>query len=373
MNRILPLLLVAAAAGSAATIDADSARGANLFTTLPCQKCHSINGKGGTRAPDLGRMIDRNFSPATLAATMWNHAPNMWASMRESDIKPGDLTEQGAADLFGYFYASRFFEKPGDAGRGKRFFYQRGCSGCHGLLKALKPSVKPVSEWEVLADSVALAEAMWNHRSSMLVETGASRMRWPEVSAQDLADALVYLRNLPTPPAKSAVFRIGAGTDGAAVFASKGCAGCHESGAKLGSRLKGQTLTDIAASMWNHAPKMAANGAKPVKLESGEMRELLGFLWAERFFEDSGSVNAGRRIYAAKRCGTCHEDAASGAPKFGRAGKTYNGATLVSALWRHGPKMLDQMKVKSVPWPRFERAQMSDLIAYLNSKKDKKP
>jgi hypothetical protein len=42
---------------------------------------------------------------------------------------------------------------------------------------------------------------------------------------------------------------------------------------------------------------------------------------------------------------------------------------MVSALWRHGPAMLEQMRKDGVPWPRFEGSQMADLIAYLNSKK----
>ena len=41
---------------------------------------------------------------------------------------------------------------------------------------------------------------------------------------------------------------------------------------------------------------------------------------------------------------------------------------MVSALWRHGPRMLDQMKTKGLEWPRFDGAQMADLIAYLNTK-----
>ena len=73
----------------AATVAADSARGAQLFETLSCVQCHSINGKGGTAAPDLGRRIDRDFTPASLAATMWNHAPAMWAAMRDAKHPSG--------------------------------------------------------------------------------------------------------------------------------------------------------------------------------------------------------------------------------------------------------------------------------------------
>ena len=373
MIRTLTFLLVTGASLNAASVAADSARGARLFETLSCVQCHSVQGErgGGKLGPDLGRIVNRNFTPATLAATMWNHAPAMWETMRAREVRAGDLDEQAAADLFAYFYASRFFEKPGDAGRGKRLFADRGCAGCHGLNKAARPSIKPVSEWEALADPVALAEAMWNHRFSMLAESGTRRVRWPELSAQDLADVLVYLRNLPAPPSKPAVFRIGAGTDGGAVFNSKGCTGCHESGAVLAGKIKVQTLTEIAATMWNHAPKMAAAGAKPAKLEPGEMRELLGYLWSEKFFEDSGNTASGRRVFTSKRCGTCHEDASTGAPKLGSGGKLYSGATMVSVLWRHGPRMLDQMKGKNIPWPRFEGEQMSDLIAFLSSGKGK--
>ena len=53
---------------------------------------------------------------------MWNHAPMMWTAIRENSVRPPDLDEQAAADLFAYFYSVRFFENPGDAGRGKQLF-----------------------------------------------------------------------------------------------------------------------------------------------------------------------------------------------------------------------------------------------------------
>ena len=366
MRRAAIVLVLATVVGRAADYLADSARGRQLFETLSCVQCHSVSGKGGSIGPDLGRIVDRGFTPATLAATMWNHAPAMWASMTQHGIAAGDLSERSAADLFAYFYSARFFELPGDAARGKRAFTVRGCSGCHGLGQELLPRIKPVSQWESLADPVALTEAMWNHAPLMLAETQLKHDPWPALGAQELTDMLVYLRNLPFPPSKAAVFQIGAASDGEAVYRARSCANCHASVAELSKSTRGKTLTEVAAAMWNHEPIMAKAGAVPAKFAPGEMGDLLGYLWARQFFEDAGNAAAGRRVFVSKRCASCHEGSAGKAPKLAGG---FNGATMVSALWRHGPSMLVQMKGRGVPWPRFEGAQMADLIAYLSEKR----
>ena len=139
MTRFLLFGLVSIAGVQAATVAVDSERGEQLFVSLSCIQCHSVNGKGGKVAADLGRRIDRNFTPAALAATMWNHAPTMWGAMRERQISAGDLDEQAAADLFAYFYSARFFDKPGDAGRGKELFSSKRCAECHGLETPRSP------------------------------------------------------------------------------------------------------------------------------------------------------------------------------------------------------------------------------------------
>src|SRR5271167_915605 len=103
MNRILFALLVSALVVRAAGFSANSVRGERLFQSLSCIQCHSVNGTGGSSAPDLGRIEDRGFTPASLAATMWNHAPAMWASMRARQITAGELDQQSARDLMAFF------------------------------------------------------------------------------------------------------------------------------------------------------------------------------------------------------------------------------------------------------------------------------
>jgi mono/diheme cytochrome c family protein len=364
----ISILLAAATGAHAAVVAADSNRGARLFESLACIQCHGVNGRGARIGPDLGRLVDRNFTPASLAATMWNHAPAMWAAMRERSIPVGQLDEQAAADLFAYFYSARFFEKPGDAARGKRLFADRGCARCHGLTESLQPGIQAVSQWRSLNSPIALAEEMWNHLPNMRAAAGLREMTLPQLTSQELTDLLVYLRNLPSMREKPGEFRTAAGEKGEALFQSKDCARCHQTGAAFAGRIKGSTLTEIAAAMWNHAPRMAAAGAKPATFEPGEMRELLSYLWAKQFFENSGDAAGGKRVFSAKRCASCHEDAASGAPQLAGRGRQFSGAFMVSALWHHGPAMLEQMKSKNITWPRFDGREMADLIGYLNSR-----
>jgi cytochrome c2 len=291
----------------------------------------------------------------------------MWNSMRAAGQTPPAIDEQKAADLFAFFYASRFFEQPGDAGRGKHIFSERGCVTCHNPGKPATPGIQPLppSAWTAITDPIELAAAMWNHAPQMQAEVARAGKRWPELSGQDLSDLLVYVRNGPRRGKTEAHFTVSAGSEGAALFQSKGCAACHSSGkSALSERLRGLTLTAIAARMWNHAPLMKA---QPVRLEPAEMRELLSYLWARPFFEDRGSVAGGRKVFAAKHCVTCHDDPASGAPRITPRPGGFNGITMVSALWKHGPTMLNRMKSENIAWPHLDPQEMSNLISYLNS------
>ncbi len=370
LSRILELSLTIVVGAQAAHLPADSKRGQELFTTLACVQCHSVNGKGGSDATDLGKLEDRNFNPSTLASTMWNHAPTMWMSMRAQGIALPNVNEQGAADLFAYFYSARFFERPADAGRGKRAFAEKHCADCHGVTRSNIPEAKPVVEWESAGSPMALLTAMWNHAATMRQEFSKRKIAWPELNSQELADILLYVRSVPGGRASSAArLEITAGPLGEQLFTNKGCAGCHNGKLALTERLKGQTLTDIAVDMWNHSSKM---GSTPPSLTVDQMRELASYLWADEFFRDSGNASAGRRVFAQKHCATCHEDAASGSPKLppggaSFSGRFFSGSSMVATLWHHGPQMQEMMRAKNIPWPRFDGTEMADLIAFLNS------
>jgi mono/diheme cytochrome c family protein len=369
MRRSIRLIIISGIAiGNvrARLITADSERGERLFHSEGCIQCHSIAGEGGNAAPDLGKRLARNYSPALMASVMWNHAPMMWAAMRRRGIETSRLTEQQAADLFGYFYSVRFFDKMGDAGRGKQLLSSKHCAECHGIYTPKADGAKPVSKWESVGDPIALAEAMWNHSANMRQAFASQKIHWPELTGQNLTDILVYVRNVPAKRQFTTRFAARTNGDGEALFRSKGCIRCHTGKLDLAPRLKDKTLTDITAAMWNHAPKMAQ---PPPNLDHGEMRRIVSYLWAQQVLQDHGHPEDGKKVFAAKNCATCHNDPASGAPSLARHEVAFSAISLVSTLWWHGPRMLDEMRAKNLEWPRFTARQMSDLIAYMNTRK----
>ncbi len=370
MNRFFIIVLGAAAAlpcqTRGQTFTADSTRGSELFRSLDCVQCHSINGRGGTIAPDLGRIVDRDFTPASLMATLWNHAPKMWSAMQARQVTAGNLDTQAASDLLALFYAARFFERPGDAGRGIRLFSSLHCADCHGLTTARLPEAKPVAQWDAINHPIELVDEMWNHAAGMREQFAKRNWKWPILDSQEMADLLVYLRSTlpPAAPRAEPVLKISSGEDGARLFETKGCSGCHHTALDLRPRVRHMTLTDIAAQLWNHEPKMKT---APPEISLEEMRDLISYVWAQQFFEDAGNAAAGRKVFESKHCASCHENGSEGAPKLPSASIAISGPGMISALWHHGPRMLEQMQKQNIRWPEFTTPQMSNLIAYLKS------
>lgn len=367
---ILPL--AAALPGSlmaAPAVSADSTRGAHVFEVQGCGECHALNGVGPKIGPDLGLIADRGFTPAALAATMWNHAPAMWVETRLRSVPRPVMDEQQAADLFAFFYSLRFFEQPGDAARGKALFTSQKCAECHGIDEPKVSGVKPVAEWKAASDPLDLIETMWNHSTAMHAEMTRRKILLPQLTGQDLADLLVYTRRASHSGRPTPTFRSAPPDAGKALFESKGCVGCHGSVTHfLSTGAGGETLTDIAANMWNHGLDMSLRNTK---FAPGEMRQIMEYIWYSRTIEGAGEAGRGAQVFAAKKCGVCHDDPSSGAPSLGgltASGQYFSGATMVSLLTRHGPAMLDKMREKHLPWPHFSTEDMSGLIAYLNTK-----
>jgi cytochrome c len=344
----------------------NAGRGAAVVESKGCLLCHSVNGRGGTSAPDLAERTRRAYTPSLLASVMWNHGPDMWAA--GSRIR--SLSSGETADLFAHFYSLLYFSAPGNATRGQRVFEQNQCVVCH----APGGTGAPMSLWFPVNDPMWWAERMWNHSGEMLVEMDRLQVKWPRLSAENMVDLLAYIRNNPAARSQSAALSPGEAEKGRRIFDER-CVSCHTFDQRAANKVAlldragPGTLTGYVTAMWNHAPSMRRMaGINFPKFVSGEMNDLVAYMFAERYFDERGDAIRGRSVYETKSCAACHE---TGAADLTQVRERYSPITMASALWRHGPATVERLRQQGIPWPQFTGQEMANLVAYLNSRGDR--
>lgn len=350
------------------------AHGEQVLREKRCLQCHALKAEGGQRAPDFATLSGEADTPARMAAAIWNHGPRMWSEFQSANLPVPSLSLNDVSDVFSYFFAILYFEPHGNSTRGRSVFIQKNCISCHSEVlnpQALDPFL---SRWMQLRDPSRWAERLWNHASEMDSATAVRSVKWPELSARDVADLMLFFSSLPDVPSEGPAFNIGEPMMGKVVFESS-CESCHSLGAGDKSKidlLKRSRQTSVAgyvAAMWNHAPKMRrrGEGALP-KLDAGEMQDVIAYLFLMQYFYEEGNVTRGRRIYESKGCAGCHEGArATGAPDLTTSVHDYTPITIAAALWRHGPRMEETLRQQGKGWPRLDPSEVTDLLTYMNS------
>lgn len=360
MKKLILTWAAVCLTASAAVPLGDATRGAEIFRSQKCVTCHSINGAGGKAAPDLGRSVSREYTPALLASLMWNHAPQMWSAMEKAGIAAPRLDSQSAADLFAYFFAARFFEQKGDAGRGRKAFVDKGCAQCHSLGSGGATAGPAVLKWEAVTDPIELARQMWNHSPQMKTAMAAKGVKMPSLTAAEMNDITVYLQNLPGARNLKPQFSPASAATGEELFQAKGCGGCHKGTHPVGKDGVPHSAAELAAALWNHPGKTPQRG----ELRPEEMKRLMGYLWALQFADEGGLAARGAKAFETKGCAGCHTR--GNAPRLAH-GETDNSFGMVSVLWAHGPAMQKQMAARNAVWPRFVNTDMADVLAYLKT------
>jgi len=264
----------------------DPARGKALFAEKHCIRCHAVGREGGSVGPRLDA-IPRGEPPLRIAQALWNHGPAMTAAMRRMDLEPPRFDGGEFLDLVAFLRtqgrraAAREFRSAGNPEAGRRLFAAKGCARCHALFG--RGGVGPdLGRAELRGSVTQLAGTMWNHWPAMSAAMKAMGMAPPTFAGDELADLFAHLFRVRYggPPADAA--------RGAAVYAGRGCAGCHGRaregglGPPLRGHLEGEPPEEIVGHMWNHAPGMGARlreeGIAWPRIEAGELADLLAFL-----------------------------------------------------------------------------------------------
>jgi len=167
----------------------DPRTGEKLLAEKGCIQCH-----GTGREVDLTRKKDFPRTLAQLAGMMWNHSHEMWRRMEEKGITRQNLSSQETANLIAYLFSIRYFDEPGDLGRGRIVFTKKQCSLCHVKgskkldLSGLKGQISPI----------LMAAMMWNHGPEMLEKMRKAKVPWQKIDGKGMVDLMEYLnRGMP--------------------------------------------------------------------------------------------------------------------------------------------------------------------------------
>ncbi len=360
----------------------DPHRGGELFFERGCGGCHSIAGVGGKEAADLAHPGHAPLELEDIAGALWNHAPEMWESMKSAGLQVPTLSPEDVADLMAFLFAAGYLDEQGDPGRGRAVLTSKKCRTCHPLGEKSDKIAPDLARWSSRANPILWSAALWNHAPEMQKAMEAEGIAWPALSSGEVVDILAYLRTIGNVPKERAPLP-GNPRQGRSLFRQT-CRGCHkvegeggDVGPELDAGAEVRTLAGLAAALWNHSPAM---GEKMNELELNrpeiserQMADLITYLFAIRYFERLGDPAVGERVYT-ERCGKCHGPGGAGKPDEGpdlRAlGAKTSAVFLASTLWNHGPKMYEAAKERGIEWPLFQRNEMDDLIAYLRELKD---
>lgn len=358
---------------------ADPLDGASLFTEKECDRCHAIEGHGGSFGPDLASS-DFNRSLLDIVSLMWNHSPQMIDMMNDLRVVSPKLTGEQITKLAAYVFYIDYFDRPGDIAEGKRVFSRKGCENCHrvaGIGRRIGPDLSPIRKY---VSPIFLAQEMWNHGPQIKRKMDDLGINWPKFEGEEISNLLAFLRDASQDTTSERIFMLpGNPRIGEELFTSKKCSTCHRvgnTGTMIGPDLTQsefhKSVTSVAAMMWNHGPsiwhKMDEVGVKTPTFENNEMADLIAYLYFLRFQEKKADTKRGEMLFSQKGCQKCHhfgEQAVEGSVSLSLYDPEVSAVDIAAKMWNHAASMAANITQKKLEWPRLYDGDLHDIIGYI--------
>ena len=200
MTRSRPLALILLAAGllaagtpTEAQAPADAARGHALFEQKQCSHCHQPRGQRGD-GPAL-EDIRRPQGALELAGRIWNHAPVMFALLKQQGLEWPQIGAAEMADLMAYLQADAARDPAPDLYQGQVLLIRKGCLKCHRLRgEGGSVGIEFTQYHTGYQSPVAWATTIWNHSSRMAGHFARLGVLYPRFTGDEMVNLFGFLK-----------------------------------------------------------------------------------------------------------------------------------------------------------------------------------
>lgn len=195
----LACAVLAAAPPLAAQLQGDAERGRSVFSVKQCVRCHAAGGEKLVGPPV--EQLKRPQGAYELAGRLWNHAPAMFATLRQEGYAWPEIGAAEMADLMAYLQANPARDAAPDLFRGQTLLLRKGCLKCHGFRgEGGLVAVELTQPRPAYGSAILWTAAIWSHAPRMAEEAKRMGVLYPRFSGEEMGNLVGFLRSAATSP-----------------------------------------------------------------------------------------------------------------------------------------------------------------------------
>jgi cytochrome c551/c552 len=169
--------------------------GQRLFAEKQCDRCHRPRGEPGMGPPYED--LRRPQGEMELAGRLWNHVPDMLASLGQTGLDWPRVTTAEMAALMTYLGADAGRDATPEPAKGQAMVVRKGCLKCHSLRREGGRIHPDLADHRADYESAAAwAAAMWMHSPRMVSVAATRGVPYPRFAGDEMGNLLAYLRQV---------------------------------------------------------------------------------------------------------------------------------------------------------------------------------